>query len=75
MTDVAEKIVKGDVRAVARLIRDIDDGMPGVRKVLKELYPFTGKAYILGITGAPGVGKSTLIGKLAQDFLRERATP
>lgn len=71
MTDVAEKIVKGDVRAVARLIRDIDDGMPGVRKILKELYPSTGNAYILGITGAPGVGKSTLVDQMVS-HLRKR---
>ena len=71
MSDVAEKIVKGDVRAVARLIRDIDDGMPGVRQVLKELYPSTGNAYILGITGAPGVGKSTLVDQMVS-HLRKR---
>lgn len=71
MTDVAEKIVKGDVRAVARLIRDIDDGMPEVRQVLKELYPSTGNAYILGITGAPGVGKSTLVDQIIS-HLRKR---
>ncbi len=71
MTDVAEKIVKGDVRAVARLIRDIDDGMPGVRQVLKEIYPSTGNAYILGITGAPGVGKSTLVDQMVS-HLRKR---
>ncbi|MBW1704868.1 MAG: methylmalonyl Co-A mutase-associated GTPase MeaB [Deltaproteobacteria bacterium] len=71
MNDVAEKVVKGDVRAVARLIRDIDDGMPGVRQVMKELYPSTGNAYILGITGAPGVGKSTLVDQMVS-HLRKR---
>ena len=71
MTEVAEKIIKGDVRAVARLIRDIDDGMPEVRQVLKELYPSTGNAYILGITGAPGVGKSTLVDQIVS-HLRKR---
>ncbi|HIC85046.1 MAG TPA: methylmalonyl Co-A mutase-associated GTPase MeaB, partial [Desulfobacterales bacterium] len=54
----------GDVRAVARLIRDIDDGMPEVREILKRLYPHTGKAYVVGITGAPGVGKSTLVDQM-----------
>ncbi|MBW1798449.1 MAG: methylmalonyl Co-A mutase-associated GTPase MeaB [Deltaproteobacteria bacterium] len=71
MSEVAEKIIGGDVRAVARLIRDIDDGMPGVRQVLKELYPSTGNAYILGITGAPGVGKSTLVDQII-NHLRKR---
>ena len=71
MNNLAQKIVKGDVRAVARLIRDIDDGMTGVRQVMKELYPFTGKAYIIGITGAPGVGKSTLVDQIV-NHLRKR---
>jgi len=61
---MAEKVIAGDVRSVARLIRDIDDGMPEVREILKALYPHTGKAYVIGITGAPGVGKSTLVDQM-----------
>jgi len=61
MGEFAEKIISGDIRSVARLIRDIDDGVPGVRETMKELYSHTGKAYVIGITGAPGVGKSTLV--------------
>lgn len=68
---MAEKVIAGDVRSVARLIRDIDDGMPGVREILKELYPYTGKANVIGITGAPGVGKSTLIDQMIA-HIRER---
>jgi LAO/AO transport system kinase len=64
MKEVVEKVVAGDVRTVARLIRDIDDGMPEVTEVLKNLYPHTGRAYVIGITGAPGVGKSTLVDQL-----------
>jgi len=64
MNSVVEKVMAGDVRNVARLIRDIDDGMPGVREILKELYPHTGKATVIGITGAPGVGKSTLVDQM-----------
>lgn len=70
MNPIAEKVISGDIRAVARLIRDIDDGMPGVREVLKDIYPHTGKAYIIGITGAPGVGKSTLVDQMV-GHLRE----
>ncbi len=69
--EIVEKAVSGDVRTVARLIRDIDDGLPQVREVLKALYPHTGKAYVLGITGAPGVGKSTLVDQMI-GHLRER---
>jgi len=69
--ETVEKVVAGDVRSVARVIRDIDDGIPGVRDVLKALYPHTGKAYVIGITGAPGVGKSTLVDQMISHF-RER---
>ncbi|OQX65867.1 MAG: methylmalonyl Co-A mutase-associated GTPase MeaB [Desulfococcus sp. 4484_242] len=71
MSGIAEKVVAGDIRTVARLIRDIDDGMPEVREVLKELYPHTGNAYIIGITGSPGVGKSTLVDQMV-GHLRQR---
>lgn len=71
MKDIAEKVVAGDVRTVARLIRDIDDGMPHVREVLKALFPHTGRAYVIGITGAPGVGKSTLVDQMIS-HLRKR---
>jgi LAO/AO transport system kinase len=64
MTNAIEKVIAGDVRTVARLIRDIDDGVPGVRETLKALYAHTGHAYVIGITGAPGVGKSTLVDQM-----------
>ncbi len=71
MSSVVEKIVAGDIRSVARLIRDIDDGTPGIRGILKDLYPHTGNAYVVGITGAPGVGKSTLVDQMIS-HLREQ---
>ncbi|MCF8083562.1 MAG: methylmalonyl Co-A mutase-associated GTPase MeaB [Deltaproteobacteria bacterium] len=71
MSSLAEKVVAGDVRSVARLIRDIDDGITEVREVLKDLYPHTGNAYVVGITGSPGVGKSTLVDQMVA-HLRER---
>jgi len=74
MATVAEKVIGGDVRTVARLIRDIDDGMPEVREVLKELYPHTGKAYVIGITGAPGVGKSTLVDQVVAHLRKRNKT-
>jgi LAO/AO transport system kinase len=71
MDEIVEKVIAGDVRTVARLIRDIDDGMPGVRSVLKALYPHTGNAYVVGVTGSPGVGKSTLVDQMVA-HLRKR---
>ncbi|MDI6854137.1 MAG: methylmalonyl Co-A mutase-associated GTPase MeaB [Deltaproteobacteria bacterium] len=64
--NVAEHILAGDVRTAARLMRDLDDGRPAAREVLKLLYPHSGRAHIIGITGSPGVGKSTLTDRLIQ---------
>lgn len=58
--ETAERVLAGDIRAAARLMRDLDDGVPQAREVLKLLYPKSGRAHIIGITGSPGVGKSTL---------------
>jgi len=63
-----EKILAGDVRTAAKLIRDIDDDIPSSREVLKALYPHTGKAYVIGISGFPGVGKSTLVDQMIQAY-------
>ncbi|SFM65289.1 methylmalonyl Co-A mutase-associated GTPase MeaB [Thermodesulforhabdus norvegica] len=64
MSDVVQQVLKGDVRTVARLLRDIDDQVPSTRTILRELYPYTGKAYVIGITGPPGAGKSTLVDQM-----------
>jgi len=71
MNNVVEKVVAGDVRTAARLIRDIDDELPGTREILKALHPHMVRAYVIGITGAPGVGKSTLVDQMIH-HLRER---
>ncbi len=70
MANLAKRISEGDIRAASRLMRDIDDQIPSALAPLKELYPRTGKAYIIGITGAPGSGKSTIVDKLV-DFYRK----
>ena len=49
---IVKKIVSGDVRVAARLIRDIEDGVPGTRQILKALYKHTGKAYVVGSRGS-----------------------
>jgi LAO/AO transport system kinase len=65
---IAEKVLSGDIRAAARLMRDIDDNRPEAVEELKLLYPRTGNAYIIGITGPPGAGKSTLVDQLTASF-------
>jgi LAO/AO transport system kinase len=72
--EVVEQILRGEVRAAARLMRDLDDGLPGAREVLKRLYPHSGRAHIIGITGSPGVGKSTLTDRLIQYLRQEGKT-
>src|SRR5580692_5673507 len=61
MTDAAEKIIAGDIRALARAASWIEERRPEAESLLRELFPRTGRAMILGITGAPGAGKSTLV--------------
>ena len=71
MTVSLKDVLAGDVRVAARLMRDLDDEIPAAHRVLKRLYKHTGRAYILGITGAPGAGKSTLADGLI-DLLRKQ---
>jgi len=67
VTEVKE-ILLGNQIAGARMIRLIEDNDPNAFGLLKALYPHSGKAFILGVTGSPGVGKSTLIDALISEF-------
>jgi LAO/AO transport system kinase len=58
---LSQRILAGDVRAAGRLMRHVDDQIPGAREELEALFPHTGDAYIVGFTGNPGSGKSTLV--------------
>jgi LAO/AO transport system kinase len=68
------QILEGNIRAASRLMREIEDRTPEGLAALKELYPKTGKAYVIGVTGAPGSGKSTLIDKMVDIFRKEGKT-
>ena len=59
-----KEILAGNTRAAARLMRDLDDEIPAAIRTLKGLYRHTGRAYIVGVTGAPGSGKSTLVNRI-----------
>jgi LAO/AO transport system kinase len=64
MTSIADRVLQGDVRAAARLMRDLDDALPSARAALQALFGRTGRAYVVGLTGAPGAGKSSLTDRL-----------
>ena len=65
---LVERARTGDPRAVARLISAVEDGSPVLREVMMALAPRTGGAYIVGLTGAPGVGKSTTTSALVTEY-------
>ena len=64
MGALADRVLQGDVRAAARLMRLIDDAQPAAEGELRALFPSTGRAQLIGITGNPGAGKSTLVDRL-----------
>jgi len=71
-TEQTRKILAGDVRVAARLMRGIEDNLPEATVELQNLYKYTGKAYIVGVTGAPGAGKSTLLDVLISTFRKRK---
>jgi LAO/AO transport system kinase len=71
---LVEEVLAGERRAVARTISLIEDGSPDCAGVMAALFPHTGRAYTIGITGAPGAGKSTLTERLVAAVRRDRRT-
>ncbi len=71
MATLVERVVAGDQRSAARLMRDLDDRLPEAEAFLRALFPRTGRAYVVGLTGAPGAGKSSLTDRLIGHYRRE----
>ncbi len=70
LTDLSARVAAGDARAIARAISLVeDDGAPG-RELISRIYPRTGRAFLVGVTGAPGTGKSTLVDRLIAELRR-----
>ncbi len=65
---LAERILAGDIRAAARLMRNIDDNLPSSRTELQDLFSHTGNAFLIGVTGPPGAGKSTLVDQITAAY-------
>jgi LAO/AO transport system kinase len=71
-TNWAAKVLEGDVRAISRAITAIENHSPEAEQLLKDLFPQTGQAYLTGVTGAPGTGKSTLVDRLAAVYRKRQ---
>ncbi|MGD2250754.1 MAG: methylmalonyl Co-A mutase-associated GTPase MeaB [Candidatus Methanofastidiosia archaeon] len=72
--ELVDNLLKKDKRACARLITLIENEDPAAKIALKKLYPYTGNAHIIGVTGPPGAGKSTLVDKLTQYYRENEKT-
>jgi LAO/AO transport system kinase len=67
---LAERVLAGDARSIARAISLIEDEAPAGAVLIRDIYPRTGRAYLIGVTGPPGAGKSTLVDRLTTELRR-----
>ena len=72
--DLLQRFAARDKRALARAITLVENGTPEAPIIMREIYPQTGNAHVVGVTGAPGVGKSTLVDRLAGEYRRRNRT-
>ena len=73
-TSLAERVLAGDPRSIARAISLIEDEAPDGAVLIRDIYPRTGRAYLIGVTGPPGAGKSTLVDRLTTELRRRGQT-
>src|SRR6266446_5673506 len=71
---LAEDVLNGNRRALARAITVVENNTAGSQSLLAALYPHTGRAHLIGVTGAPGTGKSSLVSQLALEYRRRGKT-
>ncbi|QGT98916.1 hypothetical protein SYNTR_0323 [Candidatus Syntrophocurvum alkaliphilum] len=72
MSKLGKKTLAGDIRSASRLIRNIEDNLPNTSEDIKEIFPHTGNAHVVGITGAPGAGKSTITDQLIESIRKKQ---
>ncbi|MBQ9882493.1 MAG: methylmalonyl Co-A mutase-associated GTPase MeaB, partial [Synergistes sp.] len=68
MNNLLERAAAGDVRAVGRLITLVEAESSDTKDIMKSVYPLTGRAHVIGITGSPGAGKSSFVNRLIARF-------
>ena len=73
-TPLAERVLAGDARSIARAISLVEDETPAGADLIRDIYPHTGRAYLIGVTGPPGAGKSTLVDRLMTELRRTGQT-
>ena len=72
--NLVERVTSGDARALARAITLVENRTPESSELLKALFPRTGQAKVVGLTGSPGAGKSTLVDHLAREYRKQQKT-